>query len=354
MSDTPEILIEERRCLGLITLNRPEALNALTLGMVRSMRTALDRWAADPEIACVAIRGAGRKAFCAGGDILTIYRQKQEGHAEESLVFWAEEYALNRLIKRYPKPYLAFIDGIVMGGGVGVSIHGSHRIAGERFQFAMPEVGIGFFPDVGATYVLPRLPWRSGYYLALTGKRIGRGFAAALGLVTHSVEGARFDAIIDGLAEGRPAHRVLVGETVPHGEAPELAHIGTIAQCFGGEAVEAILAALDDFAAKGAAFAAEAAAAIRAKSPTSLKVTLEALRRARELEIEDALKLEYRICRHIIDGHDLYEGIRAQVIDKDRHPRWQPETLAGVSAEAVVAHFNELDRADLAFDGGAP
>jgi enoyl-CoA hydratase len=351
MTDDPEILIESRGRLGLITLNRPAALNALTLGMVRAMRSALDRWAADPAIASVAIRASGSKAFCAGGDILTIYRQKQAGHPEESLIFWAEEYALNRLIKRYPKPYLAFIDGIVMGGGVGVSIHGSHRVAGERFQFAMPEVGIGFFPDVGATYVLPRLPWRCGYYLALMGKRIGRGSAAVLGIVTHCVAAERFDAILDGLAAGEPTHRVLVSEAVPHEDAPELAHAGTIAQCFGGETVEAILAALDDSAAMGAAFAAEMAAEMRAKSPTSLKVALSALRRARDVEFEEALQLEYRVCRRIIEGHDFYEGIRAQVIDKDRNPRWQPDTLAGVSDEAVAAYFTARDHGELVFDG---
>jgi enoyl-CoA hydratase len=238
-----------------------------------------------------------------------------------------------------------------MGGGVGVSIHGSHRVAGERFQFAMPEVGIGFFPDVGATYVLPRLPWRCGYYLALMGKRIGRGSAAVLGIVTHCVAAERFDAILDGLAAGEPTHRVLVSEAVPHEDAPELAHAGTIAQCFGGETVEAILAALDDSAAMGAAFAAEMAAEMRAKSPTSLKVALSALRRARDVEFEEALQLEYRVCRRIIEGHDFYEGIRAQVIDKDRNPRWQPDTLAGVSDEAVAAYFTARDHGELVFDG---
>jgi enoyl-CoA hydratase len=354
MPDDPEILTETRGRLGLITLNRPDALNALTLGMVRAMRIALDRWATDPAIASVAVRAAGTRAFCAGGDILTIYRQKQEGRAADSLIFWAGEYALNRVIKRYPKPYLALIDGIVMGGGVGISIHGSHRVAGERFQFAMPEVGIGFFPDVGATYVLPRLPWRSGYWLALTGARLNRGAAAALGIATHSVAGARFDAVIEALGAGEAPHHVLVREAVPAGEAPELAHVGTIARAFAVETVEAILAALDDFGAKGAAFALEAAAAIRTKSPTSLEVTLAALRRARELEFEEAMKLEYRICRRIISGHDLYEGIRAQVIDKDRKPRWRPDTFAGVSAEAVSAHFTELEHGELAFGGEAP
>ncbi|MBV8185054.1 MAG: enoyl-CoA hydratase/isomerase family protein [Hyphomicrobiales bacterium] len=353
MTDDPEILIESRGHLGLITLNRPDALNALTLGMVRVMRDALERWAIEPQITSIAIRGAGSKAFCAGGDILTLYAQKQDGQAEKSLVFWAEEYALNRIIKRFPKPYLALIDGIVMGGGVGVSIHGSHRIAGERFQFAMPEVGIGFFPDVGATYVLPRLPWRFGYYLALTGMRIGRGTAAALGIATHCVPASQFEAILDRLAAGEPTHRVLVGEVVAHGEAPELAHAGTVAQSFGGETVEAILAELDDLAAKGVAFAAETAAQMRLKSPTSLKLALAALRQGREVEFEKALQLEYRICRRIIEGHEFYEGIRAQVIDKDRKPRWQPETLANVTDDAVGAYFMELGKDELVFDGEA-
>ncbi|MFI5013405.1 MAG: enoyl-CoA hydratase/isomerase family protein [Hyphomicrobiales bacterium] len=353
MPDDPEILTEERGRLGLITLNRPEALNALTLAMVRAMRAALDRWAKAPAIDAVVVCGAGNKAFCAGGDIQTIYHQKQAGRAQEAMIFWAEEYDLNRVIKRYPKPYLALIDGIVMGGGVGISIHGSHRVAGERFQFAMPEVGIGFFPDVGMTYVLPRLPWRSGYWLALTGARVGRGAACALGLATHSVAAPRFEAVIEALARGEEPHRVLTGEAVPAGEAPQLAQGGIMAQSFAGETVEAILAALDDAAAKGSAFAGEAAAALRTKSPTSLKLTLAALRRGRALEFEEAMKLEYRICSRIIGGHDLYEGIRAQLIDKDRNPRWQPDVLEGVTAEAVEAHFASLGPDELVFRDAA-
>jgi len=349
MPDQPEITIEARSRLGLITLDRPDALNALTLAMVREMRVALDRFARDEAIACVAVRGAGGKAFCAGGDIQSIYRQKEIGRPEEALVFWAEEYDLDRRIKRFPKPYLAFIDGIVMGGGVGVSIHGSHRIAGERFQFAMPEVGIGFFPDVGATYALPRLPWRSGYWLALTGARIGRGTACALGLATDSVASSRFEAIIEALAAGEPAAAVLSREAVAAGEAPELAHAELIARCFAGVTIESILEALDKAASEGSGFARGAASALRAKSPTSLKVTIGALDRGRKLEFEEAMRLEYRICSRIIEGHDLYEGIRAQVIDKDRNPRWQPQALALVSAEVVDRHFAPLGARELSF-----
>jgi enoyl-CoA hydratase len=348
MRDNTEILIERRGGAGLITLNRPAALNALTLDMVREMRGALARWASDTTVANIVIQGAGERAFCAGGDIQSIYHLAKAGRSEESLTFWREEYELNRLIKRYPKPYLALIDGLVMGGGVGVSVHGSHRVAGERFQFAMPEVGIGFFPDVGATYVLPRLPWRAGYWLALTGARIGRGTAAALGLVTHCVPGARLDAVVEALTAGEPPHQVLAREAVTAEAAPELAHAGTIARCFAGETVEAILAALDEAAATDSS-AGEAATAIRAKSPTSLKVTLAALHRARTLEFEEAMKLEYRICSRVIAGHDLYEGIRAQVIDRDRKPRWTPATLADVRATEVEAYFGHLDSMELVF-----
>ena len=349
MSDRKEITIETRRRLGLVTLDRPEALNALTLGMVREMHAALDRFAKDDEIACVAIRGAGARAFCAGGDIQTIYHQKQEGRPEAALTFWAEEYDLNRRIKRFAKPYLALIDGIVMGGGVGVSIHGSHRVAGERFQFAMPEVGIGFFPDVGATYALPRLPWHSGYWLALTGNRIGRGTACALGIATHSVAAARFDAVIDALAEGEAPASVLAREAVPAGGTPELGETHIIVRAFAQDTVEAVIAALDENAGKGSALAQEAAAALRQKSPTSLKLTLAALRRGRGLEFEEAVRLEYRICSRIIRGHDFYEGIRAQVIDKDRKPAWKPSTLDLVSTGDVEAYFAPLGAAELAF-----
>jgi enoyl-CoA hydratase len=245
------------------------------------------------------------------------------------------------------------MDGIVMGGGVGVSVHGSHRVAGERFQFAMPEAGIGFFPDVGATYVLPRLPWNSGYWLGLTGARIGRGTACGLGLATHSVASQRFEAIIEALAAGEAPSSVLMREAVPPGEGPELAQAGLIARCFAGETVEAILAALDENGTKGAAFAAEAAAALRQKSPTSLKLTLAALRRGRGLEFEDVMRLEYRICSRIIAGHDFYEGIRAQVIDKDRNPSWQPALLDLVSAEAIEAYFAPLGEHELAIGEGA-
>src|SRR3954467_8553366 len=209
MTETAEIICETSGAAGLITLNRPQALNALTLDMVRAMRRALDAWADDPHVTRVVVTGAGERAFCAGGDIRHLYELGKAGRRDEALGFWREEYALNVRIKRYPKPYVALIDGLVMGGGVGVSLHGSHRIAGDRSGFAMPEVGIGFFPDVGATYALPRLPGRMGFYLALTGERARAADALAFGLATHAVPSAALAEVRAALIDGAPVDAAL-------------------------------------------------------------------------------------------------------------------------------------------------
>src|SRR4051812_5046490 len=204
-----ELLCERRGAAGLVTLNRPQALNALTHGMVLALRRALDEWADDPAVTRVVVLGAGERAFCAGGDIRHLYDLGKAGRHEEALRFWRDEYPLNVRIKRYPKPYVTLIDGIVMGGGVGVSLHGSHRVAGDRYQFAMPEVGIGFFPDVGATYALPRLPGRMGLYLALTGERARAADALAFGLATHAVPSAALAEVRAALIDGAPVDAAL-------------------------------------------------------------------------------------------------------------------------------------------------
>src|SRR3712207_4466389 len=220
MDESMEAICEMQGRAGVITLNRPAALNALTLTMTREMRRALDSWAKDPDVTRVVVQGAGGKAFCAGGDIRRLTELLKAGRKDEALAFWREEYQLNVVIKRYPKPYVSLIDGIVMGGGVGVSLHGSHRVAGERYLFAMPEVGIGFFPDVGATYALPRLPGQTGLYLALTGERVKRADAVMLGLATHAVasggvEGLRAALIGGGQGGGGPAQRSLLTGSSP-------------------------------------------------------------------------------------------------------------------------------------------
>src|SRR5215207_1259711 len=221
MDESVEVLCEKQGEAGLITLNRPRALNALNLTMVREMRRALDAWAGDPAVTRIVVQGAGEKAFCAGGDIRQLTEDLRAGKRDEALAFWREEYQLNIRIKRYPKPYISLIDGICMGGGVGVSLHGSHRVAGDRYLFAMPEVGIGFFPDVGATYALPRLPGEVGTFLALTGERVRRADALALGLATHAVPSRSLPALLDALAAGDPVDAALAALAEEPGE-PDL------------------------------------------------------------------------------------------------------------------------------------
>jgi len=343
MSDA-DILLEQRGRLGLVTLNRPRALNTLSLAMVRALDAQLEDWASDPAIAAVAIRGAGGRAFCAGGDIRALYDLGIAGRYVEALTFWREEYVLNTRIKAYPKPYVALIQGIVMGGGAGVSIHGSRRVAVGDIAFAMPEVGIGFFPDVGATYFLPRLPPGVGLCLALTGRQIGTADALALGLMTDAVAPDRVEAVIDALAAGTPVDVALAAEAVDPGPSALAAQLPDIARLFAGESVAAVLAALDAEAAGGPAadLARHAAAAIRTKSPASLRVAFEQMRRGAALDFRAAMRTEYRIVSRWVEHPDLYEGIRAVVIEKDNAPRWRPATLGEVGDAAVEAYFAPL------------
>jgi enoyl-CoA hydratase len=334
-----EILCERRGAAGLVTLNRPQALNALTHGMVRALRIALDAWARDPVTTRVVVQAAGERAFCAGGDIRHLYDLGRARRYDEALQFWRDEYALDVLIKRFQKPYVALIDGLVMGGGVGVSLHGSHRVAGERYQFAMPEVGIGFFPDVGATYALPRLPDEFGTYLALTGARVGAADALALGLATHAVRSADIAAIRDALADGDPVDEALGRFAHDPGLPALIPHRAVVARCFAGASPAAILARLDE---EGSDFAARTAATIRAKSPTSLAIALEQMRGGAALSFEEAMRTEFRIVSRIIEGADFYEGVRAAIIDKEGAPRWRPASLAEVEPDEVARHFAPL------------
>lgn len=341
MSEEPEVICEKRGSAGLIVLNRPKALNALSLVMVRGMAAALDAWEKDPAVTRIVITGAGEKAFCAGGDIRSLHDLGKAGNHEDALTFWREEYILNHRIKTYPKPYVALVDGIVMGGGVGVSLHGAVRVAGDRWLFAMPEVGIGFFPDVGGTYALPRLPGATGIWLALTGARIRRADAVALGLATHAVPSASMGELREALIAGEDAETAIARFAAPAETAPHAASRAVIDRCFSAPSVAEILARLDAEAAHSD-FAAEAAATMRTKSPTSLRLTHEQMLRGGRLDFAAAMKLEYRMVTRILQGHDFYEGIRAVVIDKDQNPVWDPPTLDGVSDAAVARYFEPL------------
>ncbi len=345
----PEILFEVRGEAGIVTLNRPRALNALSMKMVRALHPQLDRWAEDPTITRVIIMAAGEKAFCAGGDIRELYDLGKQGHFPEALQFWKEEYRLNRAIKRYPKPYISLIDGIVMGGGFGLSAHGQYRIAGDRYLFAMPEVGIGFFPDVGATYVLPRLPGMTGTYLAVTGARIGAGDALALGLVTSTVQSLRIPALVEELVTGADVDRTLRKYLAPQLDVKLDANRALIHAAFSEVTIGAIVSRLLEFGEAGSVFARDTARNMQMKSPTSMAIALEQMRRGPALSFEEAMVLEYRIVSRLGAAVDFFEGVRAALIDKDQKPVWSPSRIEDVSEAEIAAYFAPTANHELSF-----
>ena len=345
-----DILFERRGAAGVVTLNRPKALNAVTHGMVRALRAEIDRWASDPAITRVVIMAAGERAFSAGGDIRALYDLGKAGRVDEALQFWRDEYPLNVAIKSYRKPCVALIDGIAMGGGVGVSVHGSHRVAGDRFSFAMPEVGIGFFPDGGATWFLPRMPGELGAYCALTGERLGTADAVSSGIATHRIASAQFDAVLDGLTGTVSVDAALAAFAQPADDGPIAQRKASIDRLFAADRVDRILDALDQegrSTSADAEWARRTAATIRTKSPLSLKIALAQVRRGKNWDFQTCMRTEFRIVSRIIEGHDFYEGVRAVIVDKDNTPRWRPATLANVDDADVERHFAPLGEVEL-------
>ena len=342
------LMVERRGGLCLVTLHRPQALNALTLPMIDGLAALLAATARDPGVAAIAIRGSGERAFCAGGDIRALSEAQRAG-SSLTRVLDRHEYRLNREIAAFPKPYIALIDGIVMGGGVGVSLLGSHRVVGDRALFAMPETAIGFFPDVGAGWFLPRCPGRIGLYLGLTGARLGPADMVHAGLASQYVPSARLPALLDALpaAVATPGglDACLAGFAEAAGPSPLAQRRTAIDRHFAGDSVEAILAALE---AATEPWAAEAVAAMRQASPTSLKVTLRHLRSA-SADLAEVLRLEYRLSQHFVHDSDFFEGIRAAIIDKDRRPRWRPDRLEAVDEARVAGYFAPLAEPDLDF-----
>ncbi len=348
----PEILFDRRGGLGLVTLNRPKAMNALTHGMALALEAQLDAWAEDGAVAVVAIRGAGDRAFAAGGDIRALYDAGQQG-GRRNFRFFADEYRLNAKVKRYPKPYVGLMDGVVMGGGVGISVHGSRRVAGDRTVFAMPETGIGLFPDVGATWFLPRLPGQTGMWLGLTGARLKTADAVACGVCDLHVPSDAIDDVIDGLSRiepGGPKPLDAIDDVLaafaraPNGDTVLDRHARQIDGCFAGDSVEAVLAALE---AEGSDWSAGQRAAILTKSPTSTRIAFQQIREGARLLYEDCMRLEYRLARFCMTHHDFYEGVRATIIDKDGKPRWRPATLAEATAAFVAEAFAPLGDEEL-------
>jgi len=334
MSDEPTIITSRDGRVGRILLNRPRVLNTLTLDMVRVFTRSLHDFATDPHVHAVVVEGAGDRAFCAGGDIRALRDGQLSGDRTYVEAFFREEYDLNLLISAYPKPYIALIDGICMGGGIGVSVHGPYRVATEHAMFAMPETAIGFFPDIGGTFFLPRLPGQLGVYLGLTGLRTTGADAVHAGFATHFVSRANLPTLSATLAEIGVAALARFAEPLPpYTIAP---HLAAIDHCFSADTIGDIAARL---ASDPADWASGALKALRTVSPTALGFTLEAFRRGANLTLKQALDAEFLLTRTTMAYPDFAEGVRAMVVDKDRQPKWQPSRIEDVDQAVIAGMF---------------
>jgi enoyl-CoA hydratase len=326
---------------GVITLNRPGALNALTADMRAAIGTAFAAWARDPQVYAAVIVSATDRAFCAGGDVREMVACGRRSLAEARRLL-ATEYSLNWQLDCFAKPAVALMDGMVMGSGVGVTLYGTHRVAGERYRFAMPETGIGLFPDDGVCWAFARLPDEVGMYLALTGRALERADAYRLGLVTHCLSARQFAEVRAAMADADPVDPVLDERHVDPGPGALDGMRPAIGRCFGGASVEAIVARLEEERGDHRAWAEGVLRDLAQRSPTSLKVTYRAVREARTLDLSATLAQDYRLVCRFMEAHDFYEGVRAALIDRDHAPKWQPAQLAEVSDAMVAAYFAPL------------
>jgi enoyl-CoA hydratase len=334
-----EILSRVEDGVGFVTLNRPKAINSLNQGMVNELAAVLGGWEQDGQIRAVVLCGAGERGLCAGGDVVAIYHSaRADGVAARR--FWHDEYLLNAQIGRFPKAYVSLMDGIVMGGGVGVGAHANTRVVTDTSKIGMPEVGIGFIPDVGGAYLLSRAPGSLGLHAALTGAPFSGADAIALGFADHFVPHDKLDTFSQAIvADG--VERALAAHAVEPPPSSLVAQRDWIDRCYAGDTVADIVAALRGH---DAGPANDAANLIATRSPVALSVTLEAVRRAAKLDtLEDVLAQDYRVSCGSLRSHDLVEGIRAQLVDKDRNPKWSPASLAQVSAADVDAYFAPVD-----------
>lgn len=353
----PPVQFERRGCAGFATLDRPGALNALTLEVIRELTRQLALWATDPAIVVVVLQGAGERAFCAGGDIRSVCAARDRGDTAEWLEFFRREYQLIWKLSRFSKPLVALLDGVTMGGGLGLAWPATHRVLTERSRLAMPEAGIGLFPDVGSSHFLPRLPEPAGAYLALTGLSLDAADALTVELGGHFVTTSRLPALAETLATLPPGAEpfaataaALVQHTSlpPAGSGWETASPG-LRECFAQPSVEAVHAAL---AANPAAWARDAAAALGGHSPTSLRVIWRQLQRGRGQSLADALRDEFRLVQRMVRAPDFCEGVRATLVDRDHSPRWSPPTLAAVNDLAVARlHLPGADVVELNLPG---
>lgn len=350
-----DILFERRGALGIATLNRPQALNAVTLGMFRAFAPRLDEWARDPGVGAVLLRGAGERAFCSGGDVRRIYdaRGRPTAPGDYKFDMFREEYLFIQKLHRFPKPRIALARGITMGGGAGLAINGSCRVATGSTVFAMPEVFIGSITDVGATRFFNLCPGRIGLYLALTGGRVGAADALYCGFATHFVPQEKLPALTEALA-ALPLREDAAGQIEAAllrfagdpGKASLPALRPAIDRCFSRGSVEEIVAALER---EDGAWAKEALLAMQRASPLSLKLTLRQIRLGAGMEVEQALALEFRLIQHLLEGDDFYEGVRAVLVDKDKKPRWRFSSLVQIGEAEVERHFASVGERELRF-----
>ena len=333
--DQNDVIVRREGAIGRITLNRPKALNALTEDMCTAMLGQLRRWATDESLQAVVIDAVPGKAFCAGGDIRAIYDAGKKGDGSV-MSFFRTEYRMNAAIRRFPKPYVALLDGLAMGGGCGVSVHGSHRVASENAVFAMPETAIGLFPDIGATFFLNRLPGEVGMYLALTGVRIGATDAIACGLATHFVPARDQAALLSRLTEGDTPDAILSElDEIPPGDGEVTIHRAAIDRVFSASSVEEVLARLE----REEEWGQKTASLLKTRSPTSLKVTFRQMGEGATLDFESCQRMEYRIMARMMEAPDFYEGVRTALIEKDQSPRWTPDSLAKVTDRDIDRFF---------------
>ncbi len=339
---TTDLVFSRENHIGIITLQRVDALNALTLPMILALQHQLEEWHDADDIHAVAIQSAAAgKAFCAGGDIRWLYdRRSHDAHLQMQF-FW-HEYRLNHYIHQFKKPYIAFMDGVTMGGGVGISLHGSHPVASERFLFAMPETGIGFFPDIGASYLLSRCLDQYGIYLGLTGARLGMSDAKALGLIKYQIPSSQFEnalhALIDSDLSSDPhlcVERCLQPFTMPEAQAPLLEKTSRVNDAFSAPDIESIFSRLSE----SDEWARDTLHILNKKSPLSLKITLHQLHQAKFMSMAECVKMDYCLVGHFMRDHDFYEGVRALLIDKDKSPEWKPESISKVTSEQVADYF---------------
>ncbi len=344
MENPFELLCTIQGHAGVITLNRPEVLNVLNLTMLAAMKRQLHDWSTNEQVKAVIVRGAGTKAFCAGGDVRAVFEAR--GNDEFMDRVYRVEYELDEYISRYPKPYVALMSGYTMGGGCGISIHGKYRVVTETTVIAMPEVAIGLFPDIAAAHFLARCPGATGMYLGLTGARISGADALYLGLADYCLESESLDSLVAQLADSGDAERTLAQFAVPRQESRVEFLRQEIDACFSRDSVAEVLAALQS---QPGDWAREAGNAMRSASPTSLEISFRVIREGRGKSLRECFSADFRVAQRLMRQKEYFEGVRALIIDKDRKPRWNPPSLAAVDSQAIDRCFSSLGGSELTF-----